>query len=90
MYDDDAPDHQLMVPKDQSADPKLGRFNNMTGPKKLKAFSKLNYGWGLWKKDEENGGESSHATTVTTRSENELPEELSEAEPSISVSDLQM
>ena len=88
LYDDDAPDHLSMVPKEQSADPKQGRSNNMTGTKKLKAFSKLNYGWGFWKKKEENnGGESS---TVTTLSENELPEELPEAEPSISVGDLQM
>ena len=88
LYDDDAPDHLSMVPKDQSADPKLIRSNNMTGTKKLKAFSKLNYGWGFWKKKEENnGGESS---TVTILSENDLPEELPEAEPSISVGDLQM
>ena len=50
---DDVPGHLPMVPKDQSASPKLGRSNNMTCTKKLIASSKWNCRWRFWKKNEE-------------------------------------
>ena len=54
---DGVPDHLPMVPKDESASPKLGRSNTMTGTKKLTASSKWNNGWRFWKKNEGKGGE---------------------------------
>ena len=79
----------LLYESDSDDDvPKLGRSNTMTGTKKLAASLRWNGGLILWKKDEEKEGESSHANIDTTLPENELPVELPEAKPSISVSDL--
>ena len=61
--DDDVPDHLPMVLKDQSASPKLGRSNTMTGTKKLTTSSKWNNGWGFWKKNEGKRGNELRGTS---------------------------